>query len=153
MNGMITDYSRKPQPEKRGASIPRPFARDVSPGLRGFPACLPLRDNLFYSAFPLSHYEHFPGGKATAPSAFEGYSFRFARCLPFTWDLSHLELPLLTIKPCLLERQPNRPLSKAIPSDSRGASGADPSILKTRSRSIAQPPAAPYVWWPRVPAL
>jgi len=42
---------------------------------------------------------------------------------------------------------------RTIPSDSPGASGADPSRRNTRSRSIASPPAAPYVWWPRVPAL
>ena len=42
-----------------------------------------------------------------------------------------------------LQGRDDRPLSKAIPSDSLAASGADPSILNTRSRSIANPPAAP----------
>jgi len=36
-----------------------------------------------------------------------------------------------------LQRQPHRPLSKAIPSETLAASGTDPSSRKTRSRSIA----------------
>ena len=38
-----------------------------------------------------------------------------------------------------LQSQPRRPLSKAIPSDSLGASSADPFIRKTRSRTDCGP--------------
>jgi len=72
----------------------------------------------------------------------------FATTSVFPWAF-----PFLISKTCPLQRKHHRPLSKAIPSDSLGASGVDPSMRKTRSRSIAKSPAAPYVWWPRVLAL
>jgi len=61
-----------------------------------------------------------------APFAYEGYSFRNARRFHLRGTSSIRNCLLLTTKPCLLERQPYRPLTKAIPPDCACAFRADP---------------------------